>query len=622
MTTPRGRLTSVRRSAESGIVAVWTGILAIVIFGIGAFAIDVAAWYVEGERLQKAVDSAATSGVIYLPKSPATAESTARDIAQSNGWVIDDVETTFNAEQLEERPTQLRVTMSSEVKNTLGALLGVTTTRITRTAVADFAGPVPLGSPCNVFGRQDMEGEITGGYQVPETNCIGNELYWMNIAGENTNKARGDGYASRYCTKADATDGGIDECEGGPTYTAGSWTTDNENLDWVAEGQDGYIYLIKPLVDGDIRLQIYDLGWVAVGDNCTQGIMSNNDILGDTNPFVDTTAESNARYQRGNTTFCSGDTEMTGPEGDSGASGRVITTVTVREPSPNPWQPLDGAPLDLVGGTCEDVDVGGWRPNVSKAALDEGSDDYDEQLARTFHRWMDPCAQSGTAVGEESIASATGDYLTIENAVAGDEYSLQIKTRNGGGQNRFAIRALVDTGAGLSDQIQLFASGRVSLFNNVPAGTSTFNVVRLDSSTAGKILNLRFYDLGDATAPVTATLLQPGDATVTLTSGGVDVVTPTNEDQPFGAPLFSECSGAPTDPVPGTLTGCSVTTTKATNGGKWQTVAVRLPTSYRCTDDAAPDTCWVRIRLTTGSGQADTTTWSAFLDGDPVRLTQ
>lgn len=135
----------------------------------------------------------------------------------------------------------------------------------------------------------------------------------------------------------------------------------------------------------------------------------------------------------------------------------------------------------------------------------------------------------------------------------------------------------------------------MSVFNNVPVGTSRFKVVRLDSSTAGHILNLRLLDLGDATAPVTVEVLQP------------------DSDAVYGA-----CFGV--GPSPGTRAPCKITTTAATHGGHWQTLQVPIPDTYHCSADGDQSACWVRVRLTTSAGQADTTTWSATLDGDPVRI--
>ena len=152
-----------------------------------------------------------------------------------------------------------------------------------------------------------------------------------------------------------------------------------------------------------------------------------------------------------------------------------------------------------------------------------------------------------------------------------------------------------------NDALGLFALGRVSFFNAVPAGTSDFYLARLGSDSAGRSLTLGFYDLADATAPVQVTLLQP------------------DSDMPF-----AECSSAPQPGATGTgpLNGCTITTTPATNGGRWQLVRIQVPSTYRCAADTNVSACWSRVRLSTAAAQNDTTTWRASLDGDPVRLVE
>ena len=48
-----------------------------------------------------------------------------------------------------------------------------------------------------------------------------------------------------------------------------------------------------------------------------------------------------------------------------------------------------------------------------------------------------------------------------------------------------------------------------------------------------------------------------------------------------------------------------------------------IPVGYSC-DDTDPKGCWVRIEYDYGSGTTveDTTTWTAAIEGDPVRLVE
>ena len=55
--------------------------------------------------------------------------------------------------------------------------------------------------------------------------------------------------------------------------------------------------------------------------------------------------------------------------------------------------------------------------------------------------------------------------------------------------------------------------------------------------------------------------------------------------------------------------------------GQWVTFEVPIPADYDC-DDTDPLGCWTRLRFAypVGTNVTDTTTWSAFMVGDPVRL--
>ena len=64
---------------------------------------------------------------------------------------------------LGEKATQLKVTISSVIKNTFGAVDRRTNTRPSRrSGTADYQGPAPMGSPCNTFGNEP-ERRATGG---------------------------------------------------------------------------------------------------------------------------------------------------------------------------------------------------------------------------------------------------------------------------------------------------------------------------------------------------------------------------------------------------------------------------------------------------------------------------
>ena len=557
---------------ERGFIAVMIAIMMPVVFlGFAALAVDVARIYAEAEALQKTVDAAALGGTVYLPNDFNKATATASDVATRNGYTIDGTKVTFTT-AVDKRPTQLRVTMTSTIPTFFGGALGVFNTTVTRSAVAEYAGPVPMGSPCNIFGAESMEGYLAGkGYpnqgSISSANCDPSAgTYWVNTAGKNVNKARGDAFQSGWCTVGDIP-GQIDGC--GPLSGVPNPGVNNEY------SASGYIFTVRVKTAGFLTLQGYDIAYAAVGDHCDQAAGMPG-AAGKVNDFTTNVNESKERYKVGDSPFCSGDAEYSGNQGDGSAPQ---TEVTVRGESSTPWNQLDGPQL------CKRT-FAGWKNNTAYAtALDKANPAYQKPLAEVYHRWASLCSQYSA---NSSFWATPGDY------------SVQIRSIGGGGQNRYALRASL---SGNNAGVSIFGSGKVSLYNNVPAGTTNFYLTRLDTSTAGKQLSLQFFDLADAAQPVTVTILQPD--TSSLTSG-----------QPFAK---CDASGPITQlNVP----NCSIVTQSSTHGGKWQTVRVAIPVNYKCNADSDQSKCWVKVKLSTSSGQADTTTWTAGLDGDPVRIVE
>jgi len=162
------------------------------------------------------------------------------------------------------------------------------------------------------------------------------------------------------------------------------------------------------------------------------------------------------------------------------------------------------------------------------------------------------------------------------------------------------LRAML---SGNNAGVSVFGSGKASFYNNVAAGTTNFYLTRLDTGTAGKQLSLQFFDLADSSAPVNVTVLQPDNSS--LASG-----------QPF-----AKCDAV--GPITQTnVANCTIVTQLSTHGGRWQTVRVAIPVNYKCNADTDQSKCWVKVKLFTSSGQSDTTTWTAGLDGDPVRIVE
>ena len=486
-----------------------------------------------------------------------------------------------------DQPSRLRVTISATVRNVFGAMFGRPTTVITRTAVADYAGPIPMGSPCNVFGNEPVGvGDVKEGSRA----CNGAGDYWLNIAGPQTVKTNGDAYQADQCRP------GNDGCPGG------------KNIDYV---DSGYLYTVVSKVSQPLDISVFDPAFVPVGNRCTDAALDGAAAIPDA-----VVPDAAVRYDKGPRgggphDFCTGDvTYGPGPGQQWPAQGQgdgkpVTTSFVVR----GPFNGIDVAAAPVVPAcTHQFKGYGGTGVPLNLAALlSQASPTFDPVLASEFRRWVSLC----------TIQARAGDSYLVQirtNVALGDDPATALgdPTVPGGGHNRMALRA----SGGTNTMVSAFQ--RMSIYANTTAAHTAFYLARVGSGAAGHLLKLSFFDIGDARSGVTGTLqvLAPADA----------------YDSATGLPLRFDatdalgralCQGQGV--VVGDLPTCGVQS-NATGGGsefegRTEIISVNLPSTYRCAD-TDPLGCWVKVSYTFNGPVFDTTSWSAALDGDPVRLVQ
>src|SRR4051794_12704423 len=221
----RLRQTCVRRMrmrrSQRGYVAVFTVLLVFVIMAMAAFTVDAGNWYVTSQQNQRAADAAALAGVTFMPGDFTTASTAALDQANRNGFAPD-ATVAVTPEKVAGQSNRLQVTVSRTVKNAFGGLFGVNRTTISRSAVASFTGPVPMGSPCNEFGNDPTPG------LNQSTNCSSVGQFWANVGSVNASKGSGDAYQNGACSSS------FDGC-------SGSTNTEYDN--------NGYFYTLTVKAD-------------------------------------------------------------------------------------------------------------------------------------------------------------------------------------------------------------------------------------------------------------------------------------------------------------------------------------------------------------------------------------
>jgi hypothetical protein len=314
---------------------------------------------------------------------------------------------------------------------------------------------------------------------------------------------------------------------------------------------------------------------INVGDYCEKNNLAGAKTLNASNTVV---TDPSTRYAEGATSkYCTGDN-------DFGGTGDVATKFTVRSPGPNPWDPLSFQP---IGGTCTQTFVG-YKSDL-KNALDKTNDAYRSRpdVAANFRQWKQLCK--------------------IKNALKGSTYMIQVNTNGVGndaasGHNRFSLRAYAGSG-GNNDEISVAGYAKMGMYGNTPNGTSKFYLAKVPSGSKGHLFNVSLFDIGDgATSGSTITVLPPSDP---------------------GSPAnFSGCTGVGPVLGSGSLPNCQIKVDSSYNG-TWETISVPISSTYTC-NDLLPTGCWVRLEFYygPGSGPNDTTSWTANIQGDPVRLVE
>ncbi len=570
---------------DRGIVAVLSAILAPILFGLCAFTVDVGYWYVTVGNVQRAADAAALAGVPYMPANFGQATTQALATASQDGFTTGGV-TTVTVSAVPGQPSQLKVSITTTVNNTFGQILGVSTETITRSAIANYQAPLPLGSPCNEFGNGP---EPTVGAANPRSaNCSAAGQFWANVGSPQAGKSYGDAYQDDNCASAAA---GTDFC------------TASGNSEYAS---DGYFYAIKvtqPVTN--LTIQAFDPAFVSVGDLCStnfgSGTTAASNAKNQYNYNAGTGAgsasyrEDSQLYGSGQTNpYCTGDqlyTEQNNQPPD--------TTYTVRQPAANSslYNPLSfptiagctttfkGFNGDLYTALNQYKQSGGavqYAGGVPVAAA-TGAGGYQPQVAKEFRQWVPLCTIPGTI--------SAGTYFVQVQSNAADDNPL------GDGHNRFSLRA---SGSGVGDNAAIAISGltEMAMYADLPSAHTSFYLTQVPPGAAGQILDIRLFDIGDSSQPGTVRIVPPADS---------------------GLSSFDGCVGS--GPTTGALNNCSIPANSSYNG-KWETISVPIPAGYTCTI-ANPTGCWITLTYDYGSGQpSDTTSWQASLEGTPVRLVQ
>ncbi len=297
------------------------------------------------------------------------------------------VNATVTATQ-EPQPSRIRVTVQTTITNFFAGLVGYNTQTITRDAVADFQGPVPMGSPTSKLGQDpdDCDPATSG-------SCAN---FWLNTSGPKGTKREGDRFATEVCN-----DGTVAGC-------AGTVNSEYKSKGYLFRIRVNSIQAGQPLV-----LQVYDPAWMYTEDFCNNvnmptNLQQNNIPALTGAPWnitnvVPAGAGNISRYgtsNGGQSINVGGTRWCTGDQNAGGGGGNIQnTTYIVRKPDLTPWDDTDNVvaecPAAYFRGINQPMQTLLDPTNVSNDAL---------YVKNYFHRWATVCTIPAANV-------ALGDYV-------------------------------------------------------------------------------------------------------------------------------------------------------------------------------------------------------------------
>lgn len=182
-------------------------------------------------------------------------------------------------------------------------------------------------------------------------------------------------------------------------------------------------------------------------------------------------------------------------------------------------------------------------------------------------------------------------------------YVLQVKLEEPdradySGLNRYSVR---------TTNGQIYGLGDMSLYNNFSGSSTTFWLAEVPESYAGKTFVVELFDPGDAENNVSNIMQVLGPGGVQFSSCRLNTRQTVNQDwQPLNTTNNSP-----------TASPCQLNATRPANNfdNRWVQVVITLPGDYTCGSD-----CWWSIRYNFSGSTQDTTTWRAYIVGNPIHL--
>jgi hypothetical protein len=230
-----------RLEADDGYVIAMVALMIIPIMAFVSLGVDLGAWYARAAQLQRIADAAALAAAPLTP-DPVATRAAAQAVLDRNNIVCapaGPIQCTFTVPSGSD--IAYRVTLTDPAVQQFFSKVFRDRISITRGATAERLRPVPMGSPNNYLGTNELI--PTGGANPPREN------FWLAESGKCASKEQGE----RRMTVTDANWDYPGEpnsflCRGGSTET-------NREHD-----PEGYTYVMNLAQNfaGTVHLEVYD----------------------------------------------------------------------------------------------------------------------------------------------------------------------------------------------------------------------------------------------------------------------------------------------------------------------------------------------------------------------------
>ena len=269
---------------------------------------------------------------------------------------------------------------------------------------------------------------------------------------------------------------------------------------------------------------------------------------------------------------------------DDGWEGATRFRVFNPDDTPSEWRDNNS----LVSG-CDDTFRGEDGPDAHP--------DFDPALEDV---WVTVCTVSGVQSGIY-VMDVMSDHTTDPDGDTNTDFI-----------NGFSLRGATSSGSPIisGDDLQVYGLGAMSLWQFDTGSNPVFKIARLDELYAGSELILTLWDISDIGS--NGTLQFVGSVSG---SNALDCVV-RERSQSGGSPTsWSSDDGQ---------TNCYWTFSAQDHNNEYLDFRFDVPSDYECpagtgSSPASPG-CWIFVSYGVSGGITDRTTWSARVDGEPIRL--